>query len=202
MNNEEMQNTIQFILDQQAQLTINLDKLGEKVDKLGDNVNKIADAQAAYERRTSRLEESFQVLVQVAANMDGRLDTLSINTDKRFDALERRTGRLEESFQMLVQLAKNYERRTSRLEESFQVLVQLAANMDGRLDTLSADTDRRMEALSANTDRRIEALTAAQELTNQQLAETDKQLAQTDSKLNALIDTVDRYISNGRNGRS
>jgi len=117
MTNEEMQNTIQFILDQQALLTINLDKLGEKVDK-------IAEAQAAYEKRTSRLEDSFQVLVQLAENMDGRMDTLS-----------------------------------------------------------------------ANTDRRIDALTAAQERTNQQLAETD-------SKLNALIGTVERYINEGRNGRS
>jgi uncharacterized phage infection (PIP) family protein YhgE len=124
MANEEMQNTIQFILDQQAQLTVNLDKLGEKVEKIAEKVEKIAEAQVAYERRTSRLEESFQVLVQLAANMDGRMDTIS-----------------------------------------------------------------------ANTDRRINALTAAQERTGQQLA-------QTDSKLNALIGTVERYISEGRNGRS
>ncbi|HVG35859.1 MAG TPA: hypothetical protein VM911_22595 [Pyrinomonadaceae bacterium] len=102
MTNEEMQNTIQFILDQQAQLTINLDRFGEKVDK-------IADAQAAYERRTSRLEESFQVLVQLAVNMDGRIGNLSINTDKRFDAIERRTGSFEESFQVLVKLATKYQ---------------------------------------------------------------------------------------------
>lgn len=105
MANEEMQNTIQFILDQQAQLTIKLDRLGEKVDK-------IADAQVAHERRTTKLEESFQVLVQLAAN----------------------------------------------------------------------------------TDHRLDALTESQ-------LRTDAQLAQTDSKLNALIDTVERYISEGRNGR-
>jgi chromosome segregation ATPase len=184
MTNEEMQNTIHFILNQQAQITINMDKFGERLDSLGEKVDKIAEAQVAYERRTSRLEESFQVLVQVAANMDGRMDTLSINTDKRIDAFERRTGRLEESFQMLV---------------------QLAANMDGRMDTSSANTDRRMDALTAAQERTDQQLAR----TNQQLAETDKQLArtdrqlaQTDSKLNALIDTVERYVSQGRNGAS
>jgi hypothetical protein len=75
MTNEEMQNTIQFILDQQAQLTINLDKFGERLDSIGEKVDKIAEAQVAYERRTSRLEVSFQVLVQLAAKIEGRMDT-------------------------------------------------------------------------------------------------------------------------------
>jgi|GEM_PF-1958134 len=115
MTNEEMQNTIQFILNHQAQLTINLDKFGERLDSIGERlesigekVDKIAEAQVAYERRTSRLEESFLVLVQLSANMDGRMDTLSINTGKRMDAFDGRTGRLEESFQMLVQLGRKY----------------------------------------------------------------------------------------------
>jgi prefoldin subunit 5 len=118
MTNEEMQNTVQFILEQQAQLTVNVDKLGERIDKLGETVDmlatqvdKIAEAQIAHEKRTSRLEESFLILVQLAGNMDGRMD----------------------------------------------------------------------------------ALTEAQSKTGEQLAETDK-------RLHALIETVDRYISDGRNG--
>ncbi|HYY56811.1 MAG TPA: hypothetical protein VE842_05720 [Pyrinomonadaceae bacterium] len=111
MTNDEMQNTIQFILDQQAQVTINIDKLAEKVDKLAEKADKLAEAQVAYERRTTRLEESFQMLVRLAANVDGRLDIL----------------------------------------------------------------------------------TEAQSRTGEQLAETDK-------RLNVLIETVERYISGGRNG--
>ena len=125
MTNEEMQNTMQFILEQQAHLTIKIDKITEKVDKLAEKIDKLAE-----------------------------------NSDKLAEA-------------QIV-----YERRTTRLEESFQMLVQLAANVDGRLD----------------------ALTEAQSRTGEQLARTGEQLAETDKRLNALIETVERYISGGRNG--
>lgn len=62
MTNEEMQRTMEFILGQQAQFATNIQRLHEE---------RIADGE-----RVRRLEESFQLLVQLAQNTDTRLDKL------------------------------------------------------------------------------------------------------------------------------
>jgi chromosome segregation ATPase len=62
MTSEEMQKTMEFIIEQQAQFATNIQKLQE--ERMRDD------------SRTKRLEESFQLLVQLAQNTDTRLDTL------------------------------------------------------------------------------------------------------------------------------
>ncbi|HEV7857455.1 MAG TPA: hypothetical protein VGO91_02295 [Pyrinomonadaceae bacterium] len=150
-----MQNTVQFILEQQAQLTIKVDKL--------------AESQLSYQSRSGQLEETLGMLVQVIRNMDERAD----KTEKRLDTTDERLALLREAQsstdEYLALLAKeqlNYQSRTNRLEESFSILVQLTRDMDERMDSL---------------------------------AEADKQ---TDEKLGRLITTVERYINEGRNGKS
>ena len=83
MNNEEIQKTMEFILEQQAQFAANIQKLQE--ERMHDDA------------RLKRLEEAFQLLVQLAQNTDTRLDTLETNmatlaeaqvhTDERLSAL-------------------------------------------------------------------------------------------------------------------
>lgn len=83
MNNEEIQKTMEFILEQQAQFAANIQNLHE--ERMRDD------------SRVKRLEESFQLLVQLAQSTDTRLDTLEINmaalaeaqihTDERLSAL-------------------------------------------------------------------------------------------------------------------
>ena len=83
MNNEEIQKTMEFILEQQAQFVANIQKLQE--ERMRDD------------SRLRRLEESFQLLVQLAQSTDTRLDTLETNmatlaeaqahTDERLSAL-------------------------------------------------------------------------------------------------------------------
>lgn len=83
MTNEEMQNTVQFILEQQAQLTVKVDKL--------------AEAQLKSEGRVSSLEQSFLMLVEFSRGVDERQDTLTAQlaetnaqlaeTDKRLSSL-------------------------------------------------------------------------------------------------------------------
>ena len=65
MTNEEIQKTIEFILEQQAQFAVNIQRLQE--DRLRDNP------------RLTRLEESFQLLVQLGQTTDTRLDTPGSN---------------------------------------------------------------------------------------------------------------------------
>jgi hypothetical protein len=83
MTNEEMQKTMEFIIEQQAQFAANIQKLQE--ERMRDD------------SRTKRLEESFQLLVQLAQSTDARLDALESNmatlaeaqthTDERLSAL-------------------------------------------------------------------------------------------------------------------
>jgi DNA repair exonuclease SbcCD ATPase subunit len=65
MTNEEVQKTMEFILEQQAQFAANIQKLQE--ERMHDD------------SRIKRLEESFQLLVQLAQSTDTRLDTLESN---------------------------------------------------------------------------------------------------------------------------
>jgi hypothetical protein len=83
MTNEEMQKTMEFILEQQAQFAANIQKLQE--ERMRDGT------------RIKRLEESFQLLVQLAQSTDTRLGILESNmatlaeaqahTDERLSAL-------------------------------------------------------------------------------------------------------------------
>ena len=67
MTNEEIQGTMEFILGQQAQFAANIQLLQEE---------RIQD-----QTRVRRLEESFQILVQLAQSTDTRLDHLESQTN-------------------------------------------------------------------------------------------------------------------------
>ena len=60
MTPEEMQRTMEFIVQQQAQFAASIQKLEE--ERTRDN------------GRIARLEDSFQILVQLAENTESRLD--------------------------------------------------------------------------------------------------------------------------------
>src|SRR5258705_13454680 len=66
MTNEEMHRTMEFIIEQQAQFATNIQRLQE--ERIRDNP------------RLTRLEESFQLLVQLAQTTDTRLDRLESTT--------------------------------------------------------------------------------------------------------------------------
>lgn len=128
MTNEEMQSTMQFILEQQAHLTVSMDKLTEridglaeridglaermdkltdgmdglteKVDRLAENADRLAEAQLKSESRVSRLEQSFLMLVEFTRGLDERQDTL--------------TAQLAETDKRLNSLINTVERYISR----------------------------------------------------------------------------------------
>jgi hypothetical protein len=90
MTNEEMEKTMQFILEQQAQFTANFQKIEGAREK-------DEEARKKDSARITRLEESFQLLVQLAQNHDERLVALTeaqirtseqiAETDERLNAL-------------------------------------------------------------------------------------------------------------------
>ncbi|HEU4598071.1 MAG TPA: hypothetical protein VFS10_23285 [Pyrinomonadaceae bacterium] len=68
MTNEQMERTMQFILEQQAQLTATVGRLSEKVDRTADSVNALLAIAEIHE--------------QEMRQTDGRLNAL-INTVER-----------------------------------------------------------------------------------------------------------------------
>ncbi|MDQ1590232.1 MAG: hypothetical protein QOG71_859 [Pyrinomonadaceae bacterium] len=97
MADEEMQRTMRFILEQQAQLTVSMGQLTERVDKLSgtveqlsEKVNRTADSVAAlltiaeiHEREIEALKESVSAVDERGRDTDERLNAL-INTVERY----------------------------------------------------------------------------------------------------------------------
>ncbi len=65
MTDDEVRKTMEFILEQQAQFAANIQRLQE--ERARDNP------------RIARLEESFQLLVQLAQSTDTRIDRIESN---------------------------------------------------------------------------------------------------------------------------
>jgi DNA repair exonuclease SbcCD ATPase subunit len=97
MTNEEIQKTMEFILEQQAQFAANIQRLQE--ERLRDSP------------RLTRLEESFRLLVQLAQTTDTRLDT----TDTRLGTTDTRLDTLESNMAILAAAQAHSEERLSAL---------------------------------------------------------------------------------------
>ncbi len=84
MTNEEMQRTMELIIEQQAQFAANIQRMQEE---------RVRDTP-----RITRLEESFQLLVRLAENSDLRMDRRESETT----AIETKTRLLETNTADLV----------------------------------------------------------------------------------------------------
>jgi predicted HTH transcriptional regulator len=97
MTNEEMEKTMQFILEQQAQFTANFQKMEE--------------TRRMDSARTTRLEESFQLLVQLAQSHDERLVALAeaqMRTNEQIAAVNERTAETDERLNALIAIVELY----------------------------------------------------------------------------------------------
>jgi ABC-type transporter Mla subunit MlaD len=83
MNSEEMQRTMQFILEQQAQLTTTVGRLSEKVDRTADGISSLLAIAEIHDREIGELRESVNTLRDSVSAVDGR----GRETDERLNAL-------------------------------------------------------------------------------------------------------------------
>ena len=104
MTNEEMQRTMEFIVEQQAQFAVTIQRLEEE---------RIRD-----KPRLARLEESFQRLIALCEITDARLDRLESSTDAlqtSTDTLQSRTSALEINMTRLAAAQAHADERLSAL---------------------------------------------------------------------------------------
>ena len=97
MTNEEMEKTMQFIVEQQAQFASNFQRMEE--------------ARGKDSARVTRLEESFQLLVQLAESHDERLVALAeaqIRTNEQIAAINERTAETDERLNALIAVVERY----------------------------------------------------------------------------------------------
>lgn len=88
MTNEEIERTMQFILEQQARTDTKLGILTERIEALV--INQERDGE-----RLKRLEDSFQILVALAQRHEERLDDLSEAQTRTAEQLTSLAGTVE-----------------------------------------------------------------------------------------------------------
>jgi hypothetical protein len=123
MTNEEMQQKIEFIIEQQAQFTTDIQLLKEAQSRLTAKVDTLAEIQANSEIRLGRVEESFILLVQLAKLTDDRLDTLTqsmtilteaqARTDTKLAELAEAETHTEERLNTLINVVERYISKSS-----------------------------------------------------------------------------------------
>lgn len=111
---------------------------------------------------------------------------------------------------------------TEEMERAMAFLLEHQANLTATVGQLSVTVDRlagtvetlgqkvdklaeKVDKLAGKVDRTadsVTALLAIAEMHERELTESREAQARTDERLNALIDTVERYISGNRNGSS
>jgi methyl-accepting chemotaxis protein len=88
-----------------------------------------------------------------------------------------------------------------RLSDSVGRMAEKVELIAEKVNDLAHMFDRMTEKLDRITDS-VTALLAIAEIHDREIKETDERGRQTDERLNALINTVERYISERRNGKA
>ena len=107
MTNEEMRRTMEFIVEQQAQIAVHFQRVEEE---------RVRD-----QPRLARLEESFQQLVTLCQITDARLDT----TDARLDTTETRLDTLEANESELEANMSRLAAAQAHVDESLSALIDI-----------------------------------------------------------------------------
>jgi uncharacterized phage infection (PIP) family protein YhgE len=103
MTSEEMQRTMEFILNQQAQITANIEKLQESQAKLQESQAKLQESQAKREDKVTQIES---LLARFAAATVKRFEY----TDAKINALIDSQMRTDEAVKNLTAVVDRYFR--------------------------------------------------------------------------------------------
>jgi chromosome segregation ATPase len=174
MTFEEMERTMQFILEQQAQLTAKQSVAGERAAESAERAARLEDAHAAAERQIERLGERMEYL---AARTAERIEQLTADTDARIENLAANTARqIDHLGAALVELTEAHIRTEARIERLDTALVELT------------EAHIRTEAKIERLDAALVELTQAHARTENALARLAEAQANSDRKFDALID--------------
>ena len=139
MTNEQMQRTMEFIVEQQAQMAAHFQQLEEE---------RIRDRP-----RMARLEQSYQELKETHK----RLVALAEIVDYRVDRLESITDKLESTTEGLKLTTEGLKLTTDELKLTTKRLESVVTAQNTRI-TIAEETLQRVVRLSEITDKRLTTL--------------------------------------------
>jgi uncharacterized protein YoxC len=87
MTTEEMERAIKFLLDSQAQLIANVDKLSERIDKVSEKVDRTADSVIALLAIAEIHEREIIALNEAVRATNDKFTESSRATDDKLNAL-------------------------------------------------------------------------------------------------------------------
>jgi prefoldin subunit 5 len=90
MTDEDRQRTMDFILEQQAQFSVNVDLLRQRVDTLTTNVEGLREAQARTNATVAQLANQVQIIARQQEHMNEVVAVIADaqqHTDERLNAL-------------------------------------------------------------------------------------------------------------------
>ncbi|HEV7373820.1 MAG TPA: hypothetical protein VGN95_03830 [Pyrinomonadaceae bacterium] len=90
MTDEDRQRTMDFILEQQAQFSVNVDLLRQRVDTLTTNVEGLREAQARTDATVAQLANQVQIIARQQEHMNEVVAVIADaqqHTDERLNVL-------------------------------------------------------------------------------------------------------------------
>lgn len=113
MTNEEMQRTMQFLLEQQAQFTVRLQKDEEQIKKDEERI-------AKDEERIARVENAILLLTELARRADERMD----DADKRMNNFDAHLSASMESFDARINILNEKMAETGEHLNALTIMVE------------------------------------------------------------------------------
>jgi Spy/CpxP family protein refolding chaperone len=141
---------------------------------------------AEFERRMMNLFERLSE--RAAADAEG--------SRRRDEELQRRAEGTQRTIEFIVQQQAQFSTDMQRLRESQEQNEERWARTGEEIRALLAIAEIHEREIVELRQTQAEA----QARTDVQMTETDRRMAETDERLNALINTVERIISERRNG--
>ncbi len=107
---------------------------------------------------------------------------------------------MQQTMQFIIEQQAQFVENFQRIENSIRALEESQTKSDARISRLEGAIIGIVNVLDRITIAQ-EELAEAQKRTDAKVSKLIEAQAQTDERLNALINTVERYISEGRNGK-
>jgi peptidoglycan hydrolase CwlO-like protein len=106
---------------------------------------------------------------------------------------------MERAITFVLEQQAQLNTSVDRLRETVSTMAEKVDLMAEKVDLMAGNIGRLAEKVDRNAEG-ITALLAIAEMHEREITENREAQARTDERLNALIDTVERYISERRNG--
>lgn len=199
-------NRMEFIVEHQAQFVTDLGELKGSLSRLENIVGRLADATLArFEESDAKHDEATE---KFAALVDAQIRTEESvkKTDEKFAALvdaqirtEERSQKTDETITALVDAQIRTEESVKKTDEKFSALVDAQIRAEETVKktnekfTALVDAQIGIEESVKKTNEKFAALVDAQ-------IRTEETVKKTSEEVRSLASTVDRYLSERRNG--